>query len=146
MPLPILVVNGPNLNMLGAREPSIYGKISLPEIEERLQLKAKALGVEVECFQSNEEGVLVTRLQEAVSNASGVIINAGAYTHTSVAILDALSLLTQPIIEVHLSNIYRRESFRHKSYVSMIARGIICGFGADGYVMALEAMKGLQTA
>ena len=143
MASPVLIVNGPNLNMLGKREPEIYGHATLADIEAACRTHAEDLGLAVEFFQSNDEGALVTRLQQALGASSGVILNAGAYSHTSVALLDALSILKKPIIEVHLSNIYKREPFRHKSYVSMIAKGVICGFGAEGYLLALTAMKGL---
>lgn len=143
MPLPVLIVNGPNLNMLGAREPEIYGHETLADIELRCQNHAEGLGLKVAFFQSNVEGEIITRLQQAVKDAGGVIINAGAFTHTSVAILDALSILKIPVIEVHLSNIYRREGFRHHSYVSQVATGIICGLGSEGYLLALTAMKKL---
>lgn len=149
MPLPALIVNGPNLNMLGRREPEIYGSATLEDIEADCRAHAQALGMETEFFQSNDEGALVTRIQQALdgqgkAKISGLIINAGAYTHTSVALLDALSMLPAPIIEVHLSNLYRREPFRHKSYVSMVARGVICGFGAEGYKLALNALKNMK--
>lgn len=126
--------------MLGTREPSLYGTVTLAEIESLCQRKADAAGISVISFQSNSEGELVSRIQEARAQASGIIINAGAYSHTSVAILDALTLTELPVIEVHLSNVFRREPFRHHSYVSQAALGVICGFGADGYLMALDAM------
>lgn len=136
----ILVLNGPNLNMLGAREPEIYGHETLADIEAACGRRAEALGLTIDFRQSNAEAELVTWIQEARSGAAGIIINAGAYTHTSVAILDALLLCTQPVIEVHLSNIFRREPFRHHSHVSAAAAGVICGFGGAGYELALEAM------
>jgi 3-dehydroquinate dehydratase-2 len=143
MDFPVLIVNGPNLNMLGKREPGIYGHATLADIEAACRAHAQGLGLAVEFFQSNDEGALISHIQQAVGTASGVILNAGGYSTTSVALLDALSILSQPVIEVHLTNIYRRERFRHKSYVSMIAKGVICGFGAEGYLLALTAMKGL---
>ncbi|SHK06950.1 3-dehydroquinate dehydratase [Desulfatibacillum alkenivorans DSM 16219] len=136
----ILVLNGPNLNMLGKREPEVYGSTTLDEINEGLKRQAEELGVEVQCFQSNSEGALVTRIQEAFENADGIIINPAAYTHTSVAIRDALLLHDVPIIELHLSNVYKRDEFRHKSFVSGVATAQMAGFGAMGYNMALQAM------
>ena len=137
----VLVLNGPNLNMLGVREPEIYGRATLADIESGCQKHAEALGLEVEFRQSNSEGELVTWVQEARGSADAIVINAGAFTHTSVALLDALSMFGKPIIELHLSNIYAREEFRHRSYVSPAASGIICGFGASGYELALDAVK-----
>lgn len=137
---PILILNGPNLNMLGVREPEIYGYDTLDDIEDRCHDRAADLGLSVEFRQSNSEGELVGWIQEARTAASGVIINAAAFSHTSLAIHDALALLAIPVIEVHLSNIYKRESFRHHSYVSALAKGVICGFGAYGYLLALDAM------
>ena len=137
----ILILNGPNLNMLGVREPAIYGSDTLGDIEERCHAHAKGLSLEIDFRQTNIEGELVTWIQECRTTHQGVIINAAAFTHTSVALLDALSLLDTPIIEVHLSNIFARESFRHHSYVSPVATGIICGFGWRGYTLALEAIK-----
>lgn len=142
MPPRILLVNGPNLNTLGMREPEIYGSETLADIEERCKDRAQHLGLGLECFQSNHEGELVEAIQKA-SNFSGLIINAGAYTHTSVAIMDALLTLTIPIIEVHMSNIFRREEFRHHSYVSKTAKGVICGFGSNSYLLGIEAMSRL---
>lgn len=136
----ILVLNGPNLNMLGTREPEIYGSETLNDIEERCANDAKALKLEVTCVQSNSEDELVTEIQQARDAYDGIIINAAAYTHTSVAIMDALLAVNIPVIEVHLSNIYKREEFRHKSYVSPAAIGVICGFGGLGYTLALEAI------
>ena len=137
----ILILNGPNLNMLGVREPAIYGSDTLGDIEERCHAHAKGLSLEIDFRQTNIEGELVTWIQECRTTHQGVIINAAAFTHTSVALLDALSLLDTPIIEVHLSNIFERESFRHHSYVSPVAAGVICGFGWRGYTLALEAIK-----
>jgi 3-dehydroquinate dehydratase-2 len=139
----ILILNGPNLNMLGLREPAIYGHETLSDIEEACAECGEALGLNIDFRQSNHEGQLVDWIQEARQNADGIILNAGAYTHTSVAILDALAAAELPVIEVHLSNIYRREAFRHHSYVSPIARGVICGFGGHGYELALAAMARL---
>jgi len=140
MPKPIFVLNGANLNLLGVREPSIYGAETLADVERRTRTRAQALGLPVEFRQSNREGDLVDWIQEARTTACGIILNAGAYTHTSVAILDALSAAEKPVIELHLSNVFRREPFRHHSYVSQAAHGVICGFGAKGYELAVEAM------
>ncbi len=139
----ILVLNGPNLNMLGTRQPEIYGSDTLADIEASLAEPAKAHGLEIDFRQTNHEGELVTWIQQAGKASAGVIVNPGAYTHTSVAIMDALLACELPVIELHLSNPHRRESFRHKSYVSPVATGVICGFGAHGYVLALEAMARL---
>ena len=138
--LPILVINGPNLNMLGVREPKVYGKATLRDLEALCQKSAKAAGLVADCRQSNLEGELVTWIQEARKNHAGIIINGGGYSHTSVAILDALTLSELPIIEVHITNIYAREEFRHKSLISRVAKGVICGLGLDGYTHALGAM------
>ena len=143
MPKPIFVLNGPNLNLLGVREPAIYGAETLADVGQRTQARAQALGLVVDFRQSNHEGELVDWIQEAREGASGVILNAGALTHTSVAILDALNAAEKPVIEVHLSNVFRREEFRHRSYVSAAAQGVICGFGAKGYELALEAMASI---
>jgi len=139
----ILIVNGPNLNLLGIREPDIYGRETLADIEQRCVQKAKALGLEITMRQSNHEGELIDWIHEAVTKWSAIIINPAAYTHTSVAIMDALKLVNCPIVEVHISNIYQRETFRHHSYVSPVATGVICGFGSAGYEVALEAISGL---
>jgi 3-dehydroquinate dehydratase II len=142
--LPIVfIINGPNLNLLGVRDPSIYGRDTLGDIEERCTARAAALGLEIDFRQSNHEGQLVDWIQEARESADGIILNAGALTHTSVALLDALSAAELPVIEVHLSNIFRRESFRHHSYVSLAANGVICGLGAQGYELALDAIASL---
>ena len=139
----ILVIHGPNLNMLGKREPEVYGSEGLDQINAQLEKKAAALDVELDVFQSNHEGQIVDKIQAAPGECAAVIINPAAFTHTSVAIRDALLLLDVPIIEIHLSNIYRREPFRHKSLVTDIATGQICGLGAHGYILALEAAAGL---
>ncbi len=139
----ILILNGPNLNMLGTREADIYGTQSLADIDALCHAEAKRLGLEAVCVQSNDESAMVEAIQQAKGVHKGIIINAAAYTHSSVAIHDALRLLDTPIIEVHLSNIYQRESFRHHSYVSPVATGVICGLGAQGYVLALQAMQPL---
>jgi 3-dehydroquinate dehydratase-2 len=134
----ILVIHGPNLNMLGKREPEIYGKDTLEDIDAGLKEAGRHLGVAVETFQSNHEGVIVEKIQESMTTHQGLIINPGAYTHTSVAIRDALLLLKFPIVEVHLSNIYKREPFRHHSMVAGVATGQISGLGMQGYFLALE--------
>ncbi|HVY12130.1 MAG TPA: type II 3-dehydroquinate dehydratase [Alphaproteobacteria bacterium] len=136
----ILILNGPNLNLLGTREPEIYGSTTLDAIESECQEAADELRVAIDFRQSNHEGELVDWIQQAREKYSGIIINAGAFSHTSVAILDALNACGLPVIEVHISNIYRREAFRQHSYVSQAATGIICGLGPVGYVLALEAM------
>ena len=143
MAKPIYVLNGPNLNMLGLREPAIYGHDTLDDIKSRAEIRAKTLGLTIDFRQSNIEGELVNWIQEARSKGQGVILNAGGYTHTSVAILDALQAAELPVIEVHLSNIFRRDQFRQHSYISLAATGVICGLGAKGYELALEAMAGL---
>ena len=139
----ILIVNGPNLNKLGEREPEIYGSTTLPEIEEMCRKEAGKLGLSVDSWQSNVEGEIVTKIQDAGKSYQGLIINGGAYTHTSIAIMDALLYLKIPVIEVHLSNPLRREEFRHVSYIGKAAKGSICGFGQDSYVLALDAMAKL---
>ena len=136
----ILVVNGPNLNMLGVREPAVYGRDRLVDIEKLCRKAGRAFALAIDFRQSNHEGEIVGWLQEARGSCAGIVINAGAYTHTSIAILDALQLTGLPAIEVHLSNIFRREEFRHHSYVSQAARGVICGLGSSGYRLALEAL------
>ena len=136
----ILVLHGPNLNLLGLREPSVYGHLTLANINEILELEANKLGVQLSCFQSNQEGLLIDAIHEARGNYHGIIINAGAYTHTSVAIRDALAGVALPTVEVHLSNIYRREEFRHHSYIAPIAIGQISGFGANSYRLGLQAL------
>lgn len=142
---PVFVINGPNLNMLGLREPDVYGHETLAGLEERCRTKAKALGLDISFRQSNLEGEIVTWIQEARSGASGIILNAGAYTHTSVAIHDALRIAELPLIEVHLTNIYKREPFRHHSYISAVANGVLCGFGGFGYELALDAIHQILT-
>ena len=136
----ILVLNGPNLNLLGSREPSIYGRASLADIAKACQKRAKALGFAVDFRQSNHEGELIDWVQQARGKNAGIVINPGGYSHTSVALLDALVTSDLPVIEVHLSNIFKREAFRHHSFVSQAARGVICGLGAQGYLLALEAL------
>ena len=136
----MLVLHGPNLNLLGLREPEIYGSTTLAQVDDSLKLNAVKLDIEVDCLQSNHEGVLVDAIHNARASHQGILINAGAYTHTSVAIRDALAGVMLPIVEVHLSNIYTRENFRHHSYIAPIAIGQISGFGADSYRLGLQAL------
>ena len=137
----IIIVNGPNLNLLGEREKKQYGTFTLKDIENECKNYGEKNNLAVTLYQSNIEGELVEKIQESRKNQNGLIINAGGYTHTSVAIHDALKIIKIPIIELHISNIYNREEFRHKSLISKVATGVICGFGSSGYVMALDAMK-----
>ncbi|OKH86987.1 type II 3-dehydroquinate dehydratase [Thalassospira sp. TSL5-1] len=143
MTKPVYILNGPNLNLLGQRQPEIYGATTLEDIKSLCENHAATQGLEIAFHQSNHEGVLVDQIQEARVKGCGIILNAAAYTHTSVAILDALLASDLPIIEVHLSNIHQRDTFRHHSFVSKAAKGMICGFGAQGYVLALDALKPL---
>ncbi len=138
--LSVLVLHGPNLNLLGFREPGIYGSMTLGQIDELLKLDGKKLQVNVDCLQSNHEGILVDAIHSARDKHEGILINAGAYTHTSVAIRDAIAGVMIPTVEVHLSNIYTREEFRHHSYIAPIAIGQITGFGADSYRLGLQAL------
>jgi 3-dehydroquinate dehydratase-2 len=137
---PVLVLNGPNLNMLGKRQPKIYGRETLADVEKACRVEAARLGLAIEFAQSNHEGVLVDLIQAARDKNSAIVINAGAYTHTSVALLDALNAAELPAVEVHISNIYKRESFRHHSYISPAAVGVIAGLGIQGYLLALQAL------
>lgn len=139
----VLVLHGPNLNMLGLREPEIYGHTTLADIDTGLVALGRELGIAVETFQSNHEGELVSKIQEARGRCAALLINAGAYTHTSVALLDAILAAGLPVIEVHLSNLYKREPFRHHSYIARAAVGQICGFGADSYLLGLRAALGV---
>ena len=139
----VLVLNGPNLNMLGVREPATYGSQTLADIEAMCVAEGKSLGLEVSCKQSNHEGELVTWIQQALGTFEAIIINPGAYSHTSIAILDALNAFDGPVLEVHISNIHKREAFRHHSYVSSRAEGVIAGFGTEGYLLALRRMATL---
>ena len=139
----ILIINGPNLNLLGEREESKYGKITLEEVKKNCEIHAKKIGFEIKFEQSNIEGELVTMIQKAKNVYNGIIINAAGYTHTSVSIRDALDVFKKPIIELHISNIYKREEFRQKSLISGIVTGIICGLGSNGYILAINAMHEL---
>jgi len=140
MAIKILVIHGPNLNLLGRREPDVYGYQTLPEINKRLRELAEKLGAELKIIQSNSEGEIVSFIGENADWADGIVINPAAYTHTSVAIRDAIAAVDLPTVEVHLSNVFRREEFRHFSYISPVASGVICGFGAESYILALEAV------
>jgi len=136
----LLVLNGPNLNLLGTREPQIYGSETLADVEKLAQETAEARGLTVECFQSNHEGALIDAVHAARGNAAGIVINPGGYTHTSVALRDALSGVDLPVVEVHISNIHRREEFRHHSYISGIALAVIAGAGVSGYRFAIDLL------
>lgn len=136
----ILVLNGPNLNLLGTRQPEVYGHVTLKMIEEACARHGAKRGQQVTCLQSNHEGTLIDAIHEARGTQDGIVLNAGAYTHTSVALMDAISSAQVPVVEVHLSNIHAREAFRHKSFIAPVAIGQICGFGARGYIMALDAI------
>ena len=141
----ILVINGPNLNLLGTREKDKYGETSLKDIEKKCIEYSKKIDLEIDFKQSNVEGEIVNYIQNTKDNHQGIIINAGGYTHTSVAILDALLAVKKPTIELHITNIYKREDFRHKSLISKAANGIICGLGVDGYIMAIDGIKKIIT-
>jgi 3-dehydroquinate dehydratase II len=142
----VLILNGPNLNMLGVREPQIYGRDTLADVEAACLERARAIGMDIDFRQSNNEGELIGWIQEARDLHDGIIINAGAYTHTSIALMDALLTTELPVLEVHLSNIFKREPFRHQSYISLAAKGVICGLGLDGYIVALDALARLLDA
>ena len=137
----ILILNGPNLNLLGTRQPEVYGKTTLADVEALCREKAKTLGFDVEFEQSNHEGALIDLIHAAKGKHAGIVLNAGAYTHTSIALMDAIASVELPVVEVHLSNIHAREEFRHRSYIAPVALGQICGFGAQGYLMALDALE-----
>jgi 3-dehydroquinate dehydratase-2 len=139
-PMRILLLNGPNLNTLGTREPDIYGTATLSDIEEAVTARAAAIGADVRAFQANSEGDLIDWLQREAPDAGGLIVNAGAYTHTSVALRDAIAACGVPTIEVHLSNVWRREEFRHESLLSPVVAGVIAGFGASSYLLAVDAL------
>jgi len=136
----LFVINGPNLNMLGKREPTIYGADTLESINNELKEICEGLGIDVEFFQSNSEGALIDVIHSARDNADGIVLNAGAYTHYSIAIRDAISACEKPCVEVHLSNVHKREEFRHKSVISAVCEGVICGFGKDSYRLAVLAL------
>ncbi len=139
----IIIINGPNLNLLGEREQSQYGSISFDDLKKNCEEHSKKLGIKMVFFQSNIEGEIVTKIQESRKSFDGIIINAAGYTHTSVSIRDALSIFKKPIIELHISNIYKREEFRQKSLISDVTTGIICGLGSNGYILAINAMHEL---
>ncbi len=140
---PIYILNGPNLNLLGQREPGIYGPDTIADLERRCAAKAKSVGHTIEFRQTNTEGELINWIHEAQEKACGIIVNGAAYTHTSVALHDALKAVNLPTIEVHLSNIYKREPFRHHSYISPVAHGVICGFGGQSYELAIEGLSNI---
>ena len=136
----ILLLNGPNLNLLGTREPEKYGNTTLADIEQTLKTEAKSKEVEIDCYQSNHEGDLVDKIQQATNNYDGIILNAGGYTHTSISIRDAISSVQVPVVEIHLTNIHAREEFRHNSFIAPVCIGQICGFGAYSYILGLNAI------
>lgn len=139
----VLVLNGPNLNLLGTREPDIYGSETLADIQAKVERRGRERGLAVDFRQSNAEHELIEWIHAAKGSADGIILNAGAFTHTSIAIADALSGVALPVVEVHLSNIYKREPFRHHSHISRVAEGVICGFGSDSYLMGVDAMASI---
>ena len=138
----LLILNGPNLNLLGLRQPEVYGRTTLAEVEASCQARATERGIELAFHQSNHEGQLLDWIHGARGTADGIILNAGAYTHTSIALMDALTSAEVPAIELHLSNVHAREDFRHRSYIAKVAVGLICGFGPEGYLLAIDAMLG----
>ncbi len=146
MPKPIFILNGPNLNLLGQRQPEVYGKATLEDVAEGCASVAEELGLTIRFHQSNHEGQIIDWIHQARSDGAGIIINPAAYTHTSIAIFDALSAFDGPVLEVHISNIHRRETFRHHSFVSLRADGVIAGFGTEGYLLALRRMATLLGA
>ena len=139
----LYIINGPNLNLLGKREPEKYGHMSLHDVNSLCQHKCDEYGLDLDFFQSNIEGELITKIHKAIDDSIGIIINAGALTHTSIGIFDALNMFKRPIIEIHITNVYARESFRHKSYISPIATGVIAGLGVDSYLLAIDAVNKL---
>ena len=146
MPKPIFILNGPNLNLLGLRQPEVYGKATLEDVAEGCASVAEELGLTIRFHQSNHEGQIIDWIHQARSDGAGIIINPAAYTHTSIALFDALSAFDGPVLEVHISNIHRRETFRHHSFVSLRADGVIAGFGTEGYLLALRRMATLLGA
>ncbi|MDC0737196.1 type II 3-dehydroquinate dehydratase [Cognatishimia sp. SS12] len=136
----LLILNGPNLNLLGTRQPEVYGKTTLNDIEAMCAAHAQRLNIRVSCLQSNHEGALIDAIHAAKGTHDGIVLNAGAFTHTSIALMDAIASVELPVIELHLSNIHAREAFRHKSYIAPVALGQICGFGAAGYGLAIDAL------
>ena len=143
MPHRIIIINGPNINLLGEREKSQYGKLTFEELKNKCLSRSNDLKIEIEFYQSNIEGEIVTKIQESRNKFDGIIINAAGFTHTSVSIRDALEIVKKPKIELHISNIYKREVFRQKSLISDVVNGIICGFGVNGYILAINAMHEL---
>ena len=143
MPHRIIIINGPNINLLGEREKSQYGKLTFDELKEKCLQTAINQKIEIEFYQSNIEGEIVTKIQDSIKNCDGIIINAAGFTHSSVSIRDALEIFKKPKIELHISNIYKREEFRHKSLISDVVTGIICGLGVNGYILAINAMQEL---
>ena len=143
MPHRIIIINGPNINLLGEREKSQYGKLTFDELKEKCLQTAINQKIEIEFYQSNIEGEIVTKIQDSIKNFDGIIINAAGFTHSSVSIRDALEIFKKPKIELHISNIYKREEFRHKSLISDVVTGIICGLGVNGYILAINAMQEL---
>ncbi|MBE1281831.1 MAG: type II 3-dehydroquinate dehydratase [Rhodobacteraceae bacterium] len=137
----VLVLNGPNLNLLGTRQPEVYGSTTLNMVEDACVAHGATMGLDVVCFQSNHEGDLIDQIHKAKGTHLGIVLNAGAYTHTSIALHDAIASVELPVVEVHLSNIHAREDFRHRSYIAPVAIGQICGFGAKGYLLALDALN-----
>ena len=137
----VLILNGPNLNLLGTRQPEVYGKTTLADVEALCAAEAARLDLEMQFAQSNHEGALIDLIHEARGQHAGIILNAGAFTHTSIALMDAIASVELPVVEVHLSNIHARESFRHRSYIAPVAIGQICGFGVYGYVLAIQALQ-----
>ena len=138
----LLILNGPNLNLLGQRQPEVYGRTTLPQVQALCEAQAQALGITLSFQQSNHEGVLIDAIHAARGVMDGIILNAGAYTHTSIALMDAISSAEVPTLELHLSNVHAREEFRHTSYIARVAIGVICGFGPEGYTLAIDAMLG----